>query len=34
MAQNRTIYEIMAKAVGFKASEQQVKGLKKSLGGV
>ena len=34
MAQNRTIYEIMAKAVGFKSSEQQVKGLKKSLGGL
>ena len=34
MASNKSIYEIIAKAVGFKQSEKQVKGLKESLGGL
>ena len=31
---NKSIYEIIAKAVGFKQSENQVKGLNNALGGL
>ena len=34
MASNKSIYEIIAKAVGFKQSEQKVKGLNNALGGL